>query len=302
MSGEKRTETTHKENGVNIKLDVEKCYFSPRLSQERLRIAKLVKNKFGAELTTDHLLGFESFWCLVQAIDKAQSVDPNVVKNSFEKMTKIETPFGPGTMGGKETYGINHIVVRPLPVVRFTNGEHGLFIPGNLLHKIGLQAGSSAIFLESTFQVAEFFERIAQAVVGVGVRRVIPDSFEHFHSRAFPLFGQKESDSHLAVEVGILRVQRIGTPQVLDRFLDASPGAELDCLLNVPAQSDLDLGRRERCGGRFRCYRLFYLVADLHVLSRAWRDEVCLSVFVRTADVNVVIAGLKRGHNESPCG
>jgi branched-chain amino acid transport system substrate-binding protein len=86
-------------------------------------IAKLVKNKFGVELTTDHLIGFESFWCLIQAIDKAQSLDPNVVKNSFEKMTKIETPFGPGTMGGKETFGINHIVVRPLPLVRFMNGE-----------------------------------------------------------------------------------------------------------------------------------------------------------------------------------
>lgn len=43
LAGEKRTETIHKENGINIKLDVEKCYFSPRLSQERLRIARLVK-------------------------------------------------------------------------------------------------------------------------------------------------------------------------------------------------------------------------------------------------------------------
>ncbi len=43
LAGENRKETTHKENGIRIKLDVEKCYFSPRLSQERLRIAKLVK-------------------------------------------------------------------------------------------------------------------------------------------------------------------------------------------------------------------------------------------------------------------
>ncbi len=43
VSGEKTKETIHKENGVMIKLDIEKVYFSPRLSGERLRIAKQVK-------------------------------------------------------------------------------------------------------------------------------------------------------------------------------------------------------------------------------------------------------------------
>ena len=36
-------ETLHKENGISLKLNVEKCYFSARTSNERLRIAKLVK-------------------------------------------------------------------------------------------------------------------------------------------------------------------------------------------------------------------------------------------------------------------
>ena len=45
LAGENRKETVHKENNVLIKLDVEKCYFSPRLANERLRIAKLVKPK-----------------------------------------------------------------------------------------------------------------------------------------------------------------------------------------------------------------------------------------------------------------
>ncbi len=43
ISGEKRKETTHKENAVSIKLNVEKCYFSPRSSTERKRIAEQVK-------------------------------------------------------------------------------------------------------------------------------------------------------------------------------------------------------------------------------------------------------------------
>ncbi len=43
LAGDKRKTTTHKENKTKAKLNVETCYFSPRLSNERLRIAKLVK-------------------------------------------------------------------------------------------------------------------------------------------------------------------------------------------------------------------------------------------------------------------
>ena len=43
MAGKKTKETIHKENGCLLKLDIERCYFSPRLASERLRIAKLVK-------------------------------------------------------------------------------------------------------------------------------------------------------------------------------------------------------------------------------------------------------------------
>lgn len=43
IAGEKRYETTQKESGVLMKLDVAQCYFSPRLGSERLRISKQVK-------------------------------------------------------------------------------------------------------------------------------------------------------------------------------------------------------------------------------------------------------------------
>jgi len=43
LAGEKRKETVHIESGIKIKLNIETCYFSPRLSNERLRIAKLTK-------------------------------------------------------------------------------------------------------------------------------------------------------------------------------------------------------------------------------------------------------------------
>ncbi|MBU2590243.1 MAG: class I SAM-dependent methyltransferase family protein [Nanoarchaeota archaeon] len=43
IAGEKRKITLYKENDIRLKLNVETCYFSPRLSTERMRVAKLIK-------------------------------------------------------------------------------------------------------------------------------------------------------------------------------------------------------------------------------------------------------------------
>jgi tRNA (guanine37-N1)-methyltransferase len=43
VTGENRTSTIHRESGCIFSVDVEKCYFSPRLYYERSRIARLIK-------------------------------------------------------------------------------------------------------------------------------------------------------------------------------------------------------------------------------------------------------------------
>jgi len=43
LAGQRRKTTEYKESGLRMRLNVEKCYFSPRLGTERLRIAKQVK-------------------------------------------------------------------------------------------------------------------------------------------------------------------------------------------------------------------------------------------------------------------
>ena len=45
VAGENKTSTIHREFGCLFSVDVAKCYFSPRLSHERMRIAKMVKPK-----------------------------------------------------------------------------------------------------------------------------------------------------------------------------------------------------------------------------------------------------------------
>ncbi|MCW4047088.1 MAG: class I SAM-dependent methyltransferase family protein [Candidatus Bathyarchaeota archaeon] len=43
VAGENKTRTVHREFGCLFSVDVAECYFSPRLSHERMRIARLVK-------------------------------------------------------------------------------------------------------------------------------------------------------------------------------------------------------------------------------------------------------------------
>jgi len=43
VAGERRSETVHREHGCVFKVDIRTCYFSPRLSYERIRIARQVQ-------------------------------------------------------------------------------------------------------------------------------------------------------------------------------------------------------------------------------------------------------------------
>jgi branched-chain amino acid transport system substrate-binding protein len=79
-------------------------------------VYKLIKDKKVDATFTDVATAWDSLWCMCQAIEKAQSLDPTVVAKTWEKMDKIETCFGTGKMGGQATYGVNHVVVRPIPI------------------------------------------------------------------------------------------------------------------------------------------------------------------------------------------
>lgn len=45
LAGEKTLETVHKENNCKFRLNVETCYFSPRLAEERKNLASKIKKK-----------------------------------------------------------------------------------------------------------------------------------------------------------------------------------------------------------------------------------------------------------------
>ncbi|MGQ9565383.1 MAG: class I SAM-dependent methyltransferase [Candidatus Bathyarchaeales archaeon] len=77
IGGERRTTTTYKEYGCVFRVDLEKCYFSPRLSFERMRIASLVKPR---EVVVNMFAGVGSFSIIIvkhSEADRIYSIDVN---------------------------------------------------------------------------------------------------------------------------------------------------------------------------------------------------------------------------------
>jgi tRNA (guanine37-N1)-methyltransferase len=77
VAGEERTVTTYVEHGCVFKVDLEKCYFSPRLSFERMRIAQMVKPH---EVVVNMFAGVGSFSIIIakhSSAERIYSVDVN---------------------------------------------------------------------------------------------------------------------------------------------------------------------------------------------------------------------------------
>ncbi len=70
------------------------------------------------------VIGPSSLYALVNVIKAADSLDPDVVKAQWEKMSVVETLFGKGINGGDETYGIkHHVLAVPSSYQKAMNGE-----------------------------------------------------------------------------------------------------------------------------------------------------------------------------------
>lgn len=106
---------------------------SPQMTPMIKQIVATVKGKYGQKPLSDHLLGWDLVWVLAQMISGAKSVDPTDVKNYWEAVAQFETPYGPGRMGGKQVFGINHVVVKPVALARIQQGkkEHITWITPN---------------------------------------------------------------------------------------------------------------------------------------------------------------------------
>jgi len=128
IGGENRTRTVHKESDCIFAVDVEKCYFSPRLSYERRRIAELVRPN---EVVVNMFAGVGCFSILIakrQFTAKVYSIDINSDAIKFmEDNIRINRVFGKviPVFGDAKTVIANQLkgyadrIVMPLPEKAF---------------------------------------------------------------------------------------------------------------------------------------------------------------------------------------
>ena len=86
--GEKKTETEYKEFGCIFKVDLAKAYFSPRLSNERMRIARKVKDN---EVVVNMFAGVGTYSIIIARHSKPEKVysidiNPEAVKYMKENI------------------------------------------------------------------------------------------------------------------------------------------------------------------------------------------------------------------------
>jgi len=80
----------------------------------------------GEEWVSDSTMAWDNLWVLTQVMQKAKSVDPEKVAAAVETMTtpgSLQTTFGPSCIGGLERFGVNRVLVRPIPMVSIMNGQ-----------------------------------------------------------------------------------------------------------------------------------------------------------------------------------
>jgi tRNA (guanine37-N1)-methyltransferase len=78
IGGENQTITVHKESGCRFAVDVERCFFSPRLSYERMRVARRIRD---GEVVVNMFAGVGCFSIIIAKysnVQKVYSIDVNL--------------------------------------------------------------------------------------------------------------------------------------------------------------------------------------------------------------------------------
>jgi ABC-type branched-subunit amino acid transport system substrate-binding protein len=95
---------------------------SPKMPPMIREYAKLVEKGSKDKMDFVHVLPLQSLWIIVQGIEKAQSFDTEQVVAALESMSKVETPYGPGKMVGKDLIGANRLLLKDIPFTRILKG------------------------------------------------------------------------------------------------------------------------------------------------------------------------------------
>jgi tRNA (guanine37-N1)-methyltransferase len=179
LGGEERTTTLHKENGLRLKLDVETCYFSPRLSTERLRIAGLVAQ---GEKVLNMFAGVGPYSILIAKRTRVWSCELNdaafrfhLENNKLNKVEgRIETIVGDAMLLPEELEGEGPFdrILMPHPSQSnlFLPAALSMLAPGGVVHYYRHVSGED--IAEAEGNLMEELRGIAPGLSAVSVRRV----------------------------------------------------------------------------------------------------------------------------------
>jgi tRNA (guanine37-N1)-methyltransferase len=163
VAGENRTVTLHRESDCEFSVDVERCYFSPRLSFERLRISGLVET---GETVVNMFAGVGCFSIMIAKHAKnvhVYSIDINPVAIRFmQKNVRLNRVYDRVTpmIGDSEAIIRKHLqgkadrVLMPLPEKALSYLESALSAlrpSGGCIHFYGFEhAGKNEDPIEKT--------------------------------------------------------------------------------------------------------------------------------------------------------
>ena len=81
--------------------------------------------KYGNALVQDAIPAYDEVMLFAQTLEKAKSIDPQTVLNTFETLTSpgdLKSVYGKAYVGGMKTTGVNRIAIRPTPLSVLVNG------------------------------------------------------------------------------------------------------------------------------------------------------------------------------------
>jgi tRNA (guanine37-N1)-methyltransferase len=181
IAGEKRTTTVHRESGCLFLVDVDKCYFSPRLFYERMRIAKLVRD---GETVVNMFAGVGCFSLVIAKHSNAAkiySIDINPIAVQYmRENVKLNRAFGrviPIKGDAKEIilkmlHGVADRVLMPLPEKALEYMPYALLAlkeGGGWIHYYDFEHASKG---ENAVEKVKL--KVAQRLKSLGVRFEIP--------------------------------------------------------------------------------------------------------------------------------
>ncbi len=188
LAGENKTCTSHKESGCIFRVDVEKCYFSPRLSYEHSRIAKLVQsgetvvNMFAGVGCFSIIIAKTASQCKVYSID----VNPTAVQCMEEnvKINQVYDSVFPMLGDAKDIIqtqlqGVADRVLMPLPEKALEYLPYALSAlkkTGGWIHYYDFQhaPGKEDPVEKTKLKVAEKLDRLGISYVFVNSRVMRP--------------------------------------------------------------------------------------------------------------------------------